>query len=420
MATNADTKVKKYYCSKCGQTMRGTEFYKVKKGSDHWDKYEARDGFLNECKKCITMHVDNWDPETFIPILQEADVPYIEEIWNELLTKYSQGKTKITGMTILGRYLSIMQLTQHKDEYWKDTERLKQEKIDEKKSTMRAEGYSEEQIEQELKKEKPIVAKPPKPQLIALEDSEAEEAPAADSVSLVDEEEQKIIDSLTEENKTYLRLKWGKEYRYSELVQLEQLYEDMMASYDVQSAGHIDNLKLVCKASLKSHQLISIGDVDGFQKMSRAYDQLMKMGNFTAAQNKGESGDCIDSLGELIAMCEKDGFIPRYYTDGPQDKVDRTLEDLQHYTRTLVMEEMNLGNLIEQSANKIAEQMKKESSATIDDADNLDDEDAALEKSIFEDQEIELTLKDYEDFNDFEDELAYEDEKYINELIGED
>jgi hypothetical protein len=59
--------------------------------------------------------------------------------------------------------------------------------------------------------------------------------------------------------------------------------------------------------------------------MIKMYDSLMKSGKFTAAQNKGENGDYIDSVSELVAMCEKDGFIPRYYVDGPQDKVDRTI-----------------------------------------------------------------------------------------------
>jgi hypothetical protein len=99
--------------------------------------------------------------------------------------------------------------------------------------------------------------------------------------------------------------------------------------------------------------LIDIGDIEGFQKMSKVYDTLMKSGKFTAAQNKAESGEYVDSIAELVAICEKDGFIPRYYTDGPQDKVDRTLQDLQYYTHTLVTEEMNLGNLIENAIKQI-------------------------------------------------------------------
>ena len=65
---------------------------------------------------------------------------------------------------------------------------------------------------------------------------------------------------LTDEDKTYLRLKWGKAYKPEEWVRLEQLYEEMMSSYDIQGAGHIDTLKLICKTSLKANQLIDIGD----------------------------------------------------------------------------------------------------------------------------------------------------------------
>ncbi|MBR4845242.1 MAG: hypothetical protein IKU98_02350, partial [Bacteroidaceae bacterium] len=116
----------------------------------------------------------------------------------------------------------------------------------------------------------------------------------------------------------------------------------MMSSYDIQGAGHIDTLKLVCKTSLKANQLIDMGDVEGFQKMQKSYDSLMKSGNFTAAQNKAESGDFVDSIGELIEMCEKQGYIERYYTDNPKDKVDITIQDMQRYTRTLIEEETNL------------------------------------------------------------------------------
>ena len=39
--------------------------------------------------------------------------------------------------------------------------------------------------------------------------------------------------SLTDEDKLYLRLKWGKTYKPEEWVALEQLYNDMMQSYDI-------------------------------------------------------------------------------------------------------------------------------------------------------------------------------------------
>jgi hypothetical protein len=55
------------------------------------------------------------------------------------------------------------------------------------------------------------------------------------------------------------------------------------------------------------------------------YDMLMKSGRFTAAQNKEANGEFLDSISELVVICEKQGFIPRYYIDSPKDKVDRVL-----------------------------------------------------------------------------------------------
>ena len=63
---------------------------------------------MNECKKCMTMHVDNWNPDTYLWILQDVDVPYIPDEWNKLMAKYCTPGKKVTGTTILGRYLAKM------------------------------------------------------------------------------------------------------------------------------------------------------------------------------------------------------------------------------------------------------------------------------------------------------------------------
>ena len=206
-----------------------------------------------------------------------------------------------------------------------------------------------------------------------------------------------FVDDLTEEDKTYLRLKWGKTYKPEEWIKLEQLYEEMMASYDIQGAGHIDTLKLVCKTSLKANQLIDIGDIEGFQKMSKVYDNLMKSGKFTAAQNKAESGEFVDSIGELIELCEKQGYIERYYIESPKDRVDLTIADMQRYTRTLIEEETNLPNMVEKALREIDKEDKDNAANTEDEI--IDDIDLSLE-------DLEATLKDqdYVDFEDFLDE----------------
>jgi hypothetical protein len=199
---------------------------------------------------------------------------------------------------------------------------------------------------------------------------------------------------LTDEDVAYLRLKWGNLYKPEEWVKLEQLYNDMMESYDIQTAGHIDTLKLICKTSLKANQLLDIGDVEGYQKMAKVYDGLMKSGKFTAAQNKAESGEYVDSISELVLVCERDGFIPRYYVEKPEDRIDLILKDLQGYTRTLVMEEMGLGNMIENAVKQIEQDREKENA----EGELSEDEYADL----FNDENEVLSTADFEEFNEFQ------------------
>ena len=178
-----------------------------------------------------------------------------------------------------------------------------------------------------------------------------------------------------------------------------------MDSYDIQGAGHEDTLKLACKTSLKSNQLLDMGDIDSAKKMVSMYDQLMKSGNFTAAQNKKDKGEFIDSISELVELCEREAFIPRYYIDSPKDKVDETILDLQNYTKTLVVEEMNLGNLIEGAVREMVREENKEEDEDIDD-DILD----------FDSIE-EIKDEDFGEFNDFIEEEKLSDEEAIAAII---
>lgn len=351
---------KTYYCKVCGRTMDTDQFYT----SNRLDRYPD-DGKLPECKKCITRHVDNWNPKTYLWILEEINVPYIEEEWNTLLERYGKDRTKVTGMTILGRYLSKMKLNQYKNYSWEDTEKIKAEMDARKRDVMARQGYTGEEIEEALAANRT----PERP--VELEAAREEPAPI-DAFEPVGFE-----DDLTEEDKTYLAIKWGKTYKPYEWVQLEKYYQEMMQSFDIQTPSHEDYLKLICKTSIKAHQLIDLGDIEGFQKMSKVYDALMKSAKFTAVQNKAEAGEFVNSISELVLLCEKEeGFIPRFYTDKPKDRVDETLADLRGYTNTLVTEEMNLGNLIESAVKALQREAEREEDEDIDDEDEIMDMDS--------------------------------------------
>ena len=114
-----------HLCEKCGKTKNDNQFYTYRNG----DKVEM-------CKDCLTMHVNNFEPDTFLWILQKLDVPYIETEWNILRDKdYAKDPNKVGGSATLGKYLSKMKLNQWKSYRWADTERIAQENAAKRKKT---------------------------------------------------------------------------------------------------------------------------------------------------------------------------------------------------------------------------------------------------------------------------------------------
>ncbi len=345
-------------CDKCGKQMDDKNFYTYKNG----DKTEL-------CKSCLTMHIDNFDEGTFLWLLEKMDVPYIPSEWNVLRDKaYAKDPYKMNGMSVFGKYLAKMRLKQWKQYGWADTEML-QEKHCQK---IMQDREDREEYEQSLKEQlnrgeinesqyktltstakqhaEMSMTAPPPPNLINNFYNEN---------NFMSEEE--LVDpagELTQEDKVYLAMKWGRLYKPDEWISLEKNYNEMMNSFDIQDADTINTLVLLCKINLKMNQAIDCGDIDGALKSSRMYDSLRKSAKFTAAQNKEQKNDFVDSVGELVAMCEREGFIPRYALDIPQDKVDITLKDMNAYIKKLVTQDLGFGQQIEDSIKKL--QIQKE------------------------------------------------------------
>ena len=203
-----------YYCEKCNKTMGGDQFY----SSNNLEKY-PNEGKLNQCKKCITMHVDNWNPDTYLWILQEIDVPYIPEEWNKLMATYAKDRSKLTGLSIIGRYLSKMKLKQFKDYRWKDNEFLQELNNSKIEQTMKRQGYDAQQIAQAINKATFDI---PTEELTepVYQSIEENEEPQEDYFAQQSGSDNDFDDDLTEEDRLYLRLKWGKTYKPEEWIRL--------------------------------------------------------------------------------------------------------------------------------------------------------------------------------------------------------
>lgn len=365
-----------YKCQKCGKVLDEGQFYTYKDGS----KTEL-------CKKCLTMHIDNFDESTYLWLLEKMDVPYVPGEWNSLRDKaFAKDADKMNGMSVFGKYLSKMKLKQWKNYCWADTEKLQKEA--EEKAEARVEA--DEQFEADLQAKyeageiseaeyKTLMSVPA--QMKAEEDRPAEnpylgkDNPYNENDMISEEELPDPAAELTQEDKIYLAMKWGRLYKPAEWIELEKMYNEMMDSFDIQDADTKNTLILLCKTTLKANQSLDAGDIEGFQKLSKVQESLRKSAKFTAAQNKEKKDDFIDCVGELVALCEKEGFIPRFATDIPQDKVDITLKDMQNYTKKLVTQDLGFGQQIEDALKKIQLQKELDAQADADEPEQLSSED---------------------------------------------
>ncbi len=389
-------------CQKCGKMLdEDTQFYTYKDGT----KTEM-------CKKCLTMHIDNFDESTYLWLLEKMDVPYIPEEWNVLRERAYAKNPNLNGMSVFGKYLSKMKLKQYKQYGWADTEKLNALN-DERRAIQKEER---EKFEEEIKKqfEAGEIGEAEYKTMISAETQNKDymSRPVAppefpqdkyfsENSEIVQEQMDSLISELTQEDKKVLAMKWGALYRPEEWIELEKDYNNMMNSFDIQDADTINTLILICKTNLKMNQALDAGDIEGYQKLSKVSESLRKSAKFTAAQNKEQKNDYVDCVGELVAMCEKDGFIPRFETDIPQDKVDLTLKDMENYLYKLVTQDLGFGQQIEDALKKI--QIQKEMNENVEDILEDDDPTTLIDQdyeefynSVNEQKEQDKTLGDEE------------------------
>ena len=339
-------------CSKCGKTMEDTAFY------------SSKDGQKDElCKDCLTLHVDNFDPDSFVWILERLDFPYVPSEWNAIRDKeFAKKGRRMNGKDVIGKYLSKMRLNQFKKYRYADSAaacqeiQLKNEAKQEQQKAFEEKAkadFEKGQITEAQYKTLVSTTFQKQHQYLLPDANDMLDAVGADNkfrqeFFMSEEDLPNPAADLTNEDKQYLAMKWGTMYKPNEWVTLQVAYTEMMNSFDIQDADSKNTLIFICKTYLKMNQAIDIGDIESYQKLSRVYDQLRKSMKVTAAQKKEEETDFVDSVGELVAFCQREGGrIPEFNINVPLDKVDIIINDLKTYTRDLIYEDKALARQIQ-------------------------------------------------------------------------
>ena len=195
--------------------------------------------------------------------------------------------------------------------------------------------------------------------------------------SYLDLKEQEKLDEtmpqLKEQKLQQLREKWGEEYADSEILYMEDLFQGILQTQNVNGKLQTDDALKLCKISLLLNK--KIRDGEDFDKVVKSYDTLRKSADFTPKNIKNACD--FDSVGELFAYCEKKGWENAFYDNTPRDTVDLVMKDVQNWLRNLYKNETGIAEDVERRINalKMADDMESTIMAVEDDG--MDDFDAA-------------------------------------------
>ena len=158
-------------------------------------------------------------------------------------------------------------------------------------------------------------------------------------VGLIEEE----IPEIREQRYKDLRRKWGENYDDDELNQLEDLYNGLLNTQNINGALQIDQAKKLCKISLEIDHRIVAGDKEA-DKFISSYDKIIKSAEFTPKNAKNATD--FDSFAEVAYWLEKRGHVNKFYDDVTRDVIDETIKNIETYNQRLYINEGGIGEEI--------------------------------------------------------------------------
>ena len=202
-----------------------------------------------------------------------------------------------------------------------------------------------------------------------------------------------VVPILGEEERQKLRDKWGANYDEEALRYLENLYDGLLLTQNINGALQGDQALKICKISYEIDCRIREGA--DFDKLLASYDKLVKTGEFTPKNVKNASD--FESMGELCRWLEKKGFVNQFYDGETRDVVDETIKNIQSWNQRLYTNESGIGDEISQRIQALKTAAELESYYDLDqdvDYDNYENEGF---EQLYADEEFAADLDEEEE-----------------------
>lgn len=421
---------------------------------NYWKAVEPKDttenayNYYSTCKYCIGDTIkDPFNLASVKKACEMLDIPFIESIWLKVATVNKAKKDN----SALPKYSNMKRMTEDQRYHISTfTDYLKQAKLKANRHHFSGKGYAETREFSKAQVSAAVglyASKDPKVkedllEIETLSEEERERAmmPIVNSAmneveDILDEFGQINVAKLSDMDKRYIIKKWGERYSWDDLLWLEEMWIKMSNSYDIVTASHEDYLMKICKISLAIEKYTEEENWDLVTQLGKMYDTWMKSAQFAESSKKKEKvDDSTPAVCQVIEMAEKLGFIAPFDLSAPKDIVDLTLNNMNAYTKRLVLSETNLSSLLEGAIEKMV-QSENEKESELDD---LPDEYDILEGQLDSEREVEvITSANFEDYqkhyenemskdlgsHDFEPEQGFDidiDEDHYNEILKQE
>ena len=196
------------------------------------------------------------------------------------------------------------------------------------------------------------------------------------------------VPALAEQERIKLQQKWGMNYDDEALHYLENLYDGMTLTQNINGALQIDQALKICKVSYEIDCCLREGkDID---KLLASYDKLVKTGEFTPKNVKNASD--FESMGELVRWLEKKGFVNQFYDGETRDVVDETIKNIQSWNQRLYTNESGIGDEITQRIQSLKTAAELETYYDIDPKLDYDDYENEGFNQLMKDDEFAADL----------------------------
>lgn len=207
------------------------------------------------------------------------------------------------------------------------------------------------------------------------------------------------------------RAKWGNEYTFQQIVKLEQIYENTVKQYNINSSLQQDAIKKAAQLSVKMDDLIAANGFKELKDATSAQAQFLKTANIDELVAT-EDDETIRTVADLALYLEKNGFeFSRMQPVVPEDEIDKLMKNYTENVKEIVF---NATGLDQQLKDFVENQKREHEEALAGDAyaelplaplDSYDVDEFLEEEERKMDKELETEDFDLVDFDN--DELYY-------------